>query len=58
MKRKVLFLALLVGAALAPHNLFATTCQQSYQFCLSQCAVGDTACRLNCLDIYNACRHF
>jgi len=58
MKRKILLLVLLAGAALAPHKLFATTCQQNYQYCLSQCAVGDTACRQNCTDLYNACRFF
>ena len=56
MRRKVLLLALLAGAALAP-QLFAATCQQNYQYCLSTCN-GNAACRLNCLDLYNACRYY
>jgi uncharacterized protein YfaQ (DUF2300 family) len=61
-KKKSLFAAmlLLVGAALvsSARPAQAATCAQNYQFCLSTCASGDTACRVNCLDLYNACRHF
>jgi hypothetical protein len=61
-KRTYLFAAALVlaGAALvsSARPAQAATCAQNYQYCLSTCATGDTACRINCLDIYNACRFY
>ena len=56
MKRKLLFLVLLVGAALAPQKLVAQTCYQSYLYCLNHCTTQ--TCRDNCIDAYNACRFF
>ncbi|HEY0514101.1 MAG TPA: hypothetical protein VGH73_19490 [Thermoanaerobaculia bacterium] len=42
----------------APARAIYNYCYSNYQYCLSECAAGDTNCRLNCLDAYNACRYF
>jgi hypothetical protein len=40
-----------------PSTKIYNYCYSNYQYCLSECG-GNTDCRLNCIDAYNACRYY
>jgi hypothetical protein len=58
MKRFSAVLAVaILGTVAASHAKIYNYCYSNYQYCLSECG-GNTDCRLNCIDAYNACRYY